>query len=507
MRTVRAAVLVAAALLAPATATATAGAAGTRVYDAVAGARLIIQPPPGGGSVITFAAIPDLTGDGRPGLAVSTYGSVPGRPLAGVVYVIPNTPRSGTVRLGDPSLGGFEIIGARSYDVAGFHLAAAGDVNGDGRGDILLTAPRNGLECASTESGPCGRSPRFAYVVYGKDNGETVDLAHLRRSQGFAIEGVPGGGPMGDIAGLGNFDGGRYGAIAVAASRYIDVIWGGRDPGEVDLAHLGSRGFRITDVTGPGAGATAFAPAWNVNGDGRSDLAIYAPMFGAARSPGVFVLYGRHYTGTVVLSRLARAGQGLSIVGASAAAGAGDVNGDGLGDLLVARAGTQGEYDVVYGSRRLHRLNLSALGAHGQRILYGPVPAGYLLQLNSLAGLGDLNGDGRADLGIATEVFTHGAAVSRGTVSVVFGSRRPETLSLAELGTAGFELAAQAPAPSCPPLTTEEDVLGRTLAAVGDFSAPGVPEFGLTASGLGPLGAGPCPLRTGEVLLETLPTA
>ena len=179
--------------------------------DAVVQARLIVQGPPLIGSSI--AAVPNLTGDGRTALVIGApYESVPGRPAAGVVHVLFATPRTGTVSLGDPTLHGFRIIGARAYETAGLNVTSAGDVNGDGRGDILLTAPRQGFECASAGNGPCGHARRDAYVIYGKADHGTVDLAHLRRSQGFMIKGAEGGE---GIAGLGRFDGGRYGAIAV----------------------------------------------------------------------------------------------------------------------------------------------------------------------------------------------------------------------------------------------------------------------------------------------------
>src|SRR5271165_821528 len=226
--------------------------------DAVAQARLIVQAPGLGSSI---AGVPNLTGDGRPALVIGApYENVPGRPLAGVVYVLFDTPRTGTVALGDPTLRGFRIIGAKAYDSAGYDVTSAGDVNGDGRGDILLTAPREGFQCASAGSGPCGNAPRDAYVIYGKADEGTIDLAHLRRSQGFVIKGVEGGGLHGGIAGLGRFDGSRYGAIAVDGSRYTYVIYGGRNPANVDLANLGSRGFRIT-AGGPEAGPLGVAAA------------------------------------------------------------------------------------------------------------------------------------------------------------------------------------------------------------------------------------------------------
>jgi hypothetical protein len=227
------------------------GSAGEMAYassvsiDAVAQARLIVQGPPLIGSSI--AAAPNLTGDARPALVIAApYESVPGRPAAGVVHVLFDTPRTGTVSLSDPSLHGFRIIGARAYETAGINVTSAGDVNGDGRGDVLLTAPREGFVCASAGNTPCGNAPRDAYLIYGKADQGTVDLAHLRRSQGFMIKGVEGGGLHGGIAGLGRFDGRRYGAIAVDSIRYTYVIYGERNPANVDLAHVGSRGFRIT---------------------------------------------------------------------------------------------------------------------------------------------------------------------------------------------------------------------------------------------------------------------
>ncbi|HEX8714553.1 MAG TPA: hypothetical protein VF706_03205 [Solirubrobacteraceae bacterium] len=479
--------------------------AGTTMLDAVAEARLTIQGPPDGSLVDNFAAIPNLTGDGRPALAVTTTDGAPGRLLAGIVYVLFATPRTGTVSLGDPTLRGFKILGARAYDEAGYEITAAGDVNGDGRGDLLLTAPRNGFVCASAGSGPCGNAPHFAYVVYGKADERTVDLARLRRSQGFAIKGVPGGGLLGEIAGLGRFDGSRYGAIAVAADRYTYAIYGRRDPADVDLAHLGPRGFRITTAPGRGASAPFVGAAGDVNGDGRPDLPLHERSIKSARHAGVFVLLGRHYTGTIALSRLGT--KGFAVAGAIVGTSVGDVNGDHRADLLVERAATPTEFDIVYGSRSPHRVDLASLGAGGERLLYGPVPAGYVLQPNVLAGLGDLNRDGLADVGISTETYPGGNGPFQGTVSVVFGSRLPGSLSLQSLGPAGYQLSTAVPPPPCPggPIGNE---LGHTLGAVGDFSGDGRPEFAVSALGLGPVPAGPiCHLRQGEVLVEALPAS
>ena len=469
--------------------------AATTTVDAVAQARIVIQ-----GSFSSFAAIPNLTGDGRPGLAISTSNDALGRPVAGVVHVLFDTSRTGTVSLADPTLHGFEIFGARPYDNAGFNITSAGDVNGDGRGDILLTAPRNGIECAGADTGPCGNAPHYAYVVYGKADEDPVDLAHLRRSQGFMIKGVAAGGL---IAGLGRFAGARYGAIAVQG-RVSYVIYGGRDPSNVDLAHLGSRGFRIT-AGGPGAGPPGVASAGDVNGDGRPDLLLYKGFIRSAHDQGVFVLFGRRYSRTVSVYHLGR--NGFAIRGADIGVGVGDVNGDRRGDLLVRRAGVGLNYDVVYGSTASRVVDLAALGSRGFGLRYGPVPAGLTVQLNVLAGLGDLNGDGRADFGIATETYPGGNGPFQGMDSVVYGSRRSSTLSLQELGAAGYQLTTAVPPATCP-ATPGGNELGHELTALGNFSGDGQPEFAVGAHGLGPVppGASTCSLPEGEVLIETAPS-
>ena len=57
---------------------------------------------------------------------------------------------------------GFVIEGETGQDYAGFSVAAAGDVNGDGIDDLILGAP----DAQGTEDPRAGR----AYVVFGRDD-------------------------------------------------------------------------------------------------------------------------------------------------------------------------------------------------------------------------------------------------------------------------------------------------------------------------------------------------
>ncbi len=493
-------------------------AASTRTADAVANARLIVE----GGYGAALAAVPNMAGDGRSALVIGLpYTDLPGRARAGVVHVVFATSRTGTVSIDDPALRGFRIIGGPYYQ-AGMAVAAAGDVNGDGRGDILLSAPRHGVRCTSPTDGPCGyKSPGTAFVIYGTSDQATVDLAHLTDSQGFAIKGIPGaaGAGSGGLAGLSDFTGDGFSAVAVTGAQYTRdglhyrpgayVIYGGRHLGTVDLQDLGSHGFRITSRDR--SQSLLVSPAGRVNGDRRTDLLLDGP-------PTASVLFGARYRGTISAARLGR--HGFTITGLAQGSGlpmtgVGDLNGDRRSDLLIVRSPIApnglppAEVDVVYGSSSTRTVRLAQLGSRGFRMRPGPVAPGHTMQLGPVAALGDLNGDGRADLGITAITYPPGGVGPYdGAVSVVSGAPFAAPLSLGDLGSAGYQLTAATPPSPTPGCGSAGNRLGSGLVALGDFSGSRAPEFAIGAPGLAPtpVSAGrPCGGSTGEVLIEPPP--
>ena len=148
------------------------------------------------------------------------------------------------------------LTGEHRSDLAGASVAAAGDVNGDGRDDVIVGAPL---------ADPRGRHDAgSAYVVYGATRGR-VGLGALG-ARGFRIDGAvarprtfhPGANPLssgaGDVvapAGDVNGDGladvlvsGRTADNALLPSA-VFVVFGKRDTAPVDLAALGTGGFAI----------------------------------------------------------------------------------------------------------------------------------------------------------------------------------------------------------------------------------------------------------------------
>lgn len=120
----------------------------------------------------------------------------------------------------------------------------------------------------------------------------------------------------------------------------------------------------------------------DVDGDGASDIVTSAPTFGAAgqpTGPGKVYLYSGG-TGALLWSAIGRPGDNLG----TGLEGAGDVNGDGVPDVIAGAPGNDRAY-VYSGRDGALLLTLVAPDSSGS---FG----------SSAAGAGDQNGDGRPDL-------------------------------------------------------------------------------------------------------------
>jgi hypothetical protein len=399
-----------------------------------------------------------VDGDGLDDLLIGAGGNDQAGDFAGKVYLVYGS----TIAAGGSSSlaqADVALLGSAGDDAPGA-LASAGDVDGDGLDDILIGVPI---------PGDWGSSPGVTYLFFGASLPASGTLS-LSAADAVIIGEVNGDGSGYAVASAGDVDGDGLDDILIGAPYHY---LGGGMVGKAYLMFgstiasggtfwLSGADANFLEVTGwPDHTGKAVAGVGDVDGDGLDDVLISSPD-----NLNSTVTYGTAYLffGSTIAS-----GGSFALTGADAAmegaggyqsfgdpvASAGDVDGDGLADVVMS--GSSGY--LMFGA------TLVAGGTFVPADADASFPGGS----GQMTSAGDVDGDGLDDVLVGATYAANGRGRAYLVLGATIGAGGVFDVELADAIFTGVETG---------------DNAGSSLATVGDINGDSLSDLAIGAGGV-----------------------
>jgi len=311
---------------------------------------------------ISVSSAGDVNGDGFADIiaGASSYSSFKGR-----AYVF-----FGGVLMNNTS--DLIITGEATVTHFGYSVSKAGDVNGDGYSDVITGA--YGFNSIT------GKAYLYMYGMNGTFTSElSITGASTLREIGASVSSA------GDVNGDG------YNDVIIGAPYSAGGVFGG----DAYIYFGGTIMDNIADVSLGGEAAsnrfgTSVSNAGDVNGDGYSDVIVGAWNYSSAKGRA-YIFYGgasMNNTADVIMT-----GINTNDYFGMAVSDAGDVNGDGLSDVIVGSEGysfnsSTGRAYIYYGGTVMNNSADVIMNGDSANNFFG----------HSVSAAGDVNGDGYSDV-------------------------------------------------------------------------------------------------------------
>jgi hypothetical protein len=332
----------------------------------------------------------------------------------------------------------------------GAGVAFAGDVNGDSHADVLVAAP--GLTNPEFEEGK-------AFLYLGSQSG--LDLGPA-----WSVESDQHAGDLGQLGPAGDVNADGYDDVIVGTPAWNGV--GSFQVGKADVYLGSSSGLETTSswTVEPIVSADFGASVWtagDVDADGYDDVVVGSPEFDTGKGtsfPGRAVLYKGSIAGLETAPSWVMDGSQPHGKFGRDVSSAGDVNGDGYGDIVV---GANEEEDGSNREGRAHVFLGSSTGLGATAAWTANLDQDLAFFGWSVASAGDVNNDGFDDVIVGAPLYDADPVANddQGGAFLYMGS------------SAGLEASA-----SWTAVSGQDDAdFGRAVAAAGDMNGDGYDDI------------------------------